>query len=57
MKTVFNYIVKPLNEKRYQNTLPVGDKELIVNTDNFDHRYVEIGLLKSLEYQLILKRQ
>ena len=40
MKTVFNYIVKPLNEKRYQNTLPVGDKELIVNTDNFDHRYV-----------------
>jgi len=40
MKTVYNYIIKPLNEKRYLNSKPVGDKELIVNTDNFDHKYV-----------------
>mgnify|MGYP003119573080 CR=1 FL=1 len=39
MKTVYNYIVKPLNDKRYLNSKPVGDKELIVNTDNFDHKY------------------
>ena len=40
MKTVYNYIVKPLEDKRYLNSKPVGDKELIVNTDNFDHKYV-----------------
>jgi len=40
MHTVYNYIVKPINDKRYLNSKPVGDKELIVNTDNFDHKYV-----------------
>jgi len=40
MKSVFYYIVKPLNDKRYENSKPVGDKELIINTDNFDHKHV-----------------
>ena len=40
MNTVFNYIIKPVDDKRYKNTKAVGDKELIVNTDNFNHNYV-----------------
>ena len=40
MHTVYNYIVKPLDDKRYENTKPVGDKELIINTDNFNHKHV-----------------
>ena len=40
MNTVYNYIVKPVDDQRYKNTKAVGDKELIVNTDNFNHNYV-----------------
>ena len=40
MKSVLYYIVKPLNDKRYENSKPVGDKELIINTDNFNHKHV-----------------
>ena len=39
MKSVFNFIIKPKN-KRYSNSKKVGDKELILNTDNYQHKFV-----------------
>ena len=39
MKSVYNFVVAPLNS-RYNNTKKVGDKELIVNTEIFNHQYV-----------------
>ena len=39
MKSVFNFIVKPLNE-RYQNSKKIDNKELILNTDIFQHKFV-----------------
>ena len=40
MKSVLNFIVKPLNNNRYNNKKKVGDKELILNAENFSHQYV-----------------
>ena len=39
MKSVYNFVVAPINS-RYNNTKKVGDKELIVNTEMFNHQYV-----------------
>ena len=39
MKAVFDFVVSPL-EKRYNNTKKVGDKELILNTEIFNHKHV-----------------
>jgi hypothetical protein len=39
MKAVYNFVVAPINS-RYNNTKKVGDKELIVNTEIFNHQYV-----------------
>jgi len=39
MKSVYNFVVAPIGE-RYNNTKKVGDKELIVNTEIFNHQYV-----------------
>ena len=39
MKSPYNYIIKPKGE-RYNNTVSVGDKTLITNTDIFDHKHV-----------------
>ena len=39
MKSVYNFVVKPIG-KRYNNVKKVGDKELIVNTEIFNHQYV-----------------
>jgi len=39
MQSVYNYVVQPLGE-RYNNTKKVEDKELIVNTEVFNHQYV-----------------
>ena len=38
MKSVYNFVVKPKG-KRYNNTKKVGDSELIVNTEVFNHQY------------------
>ena len=38
MKSVYNFVVKPKGE-RYNNSTKVGDKELILNTENFNHQY------------------
>tara|TARA_R100000697_G_scaffold70367_1_gene82868 strand:+ start:509 stop:1099 length:591 start_codon:yes stop_codon:yes gene_type:complete len=39
MKSVYNFVVKPKG-KRYNNTKKVGDSELIINTEIFNHQYV-----------------
>jgi len=39
MKSVYNFVVTPMGN-RYNNVKKVGDKELIVNTEIFNHQYV-----------------
>jgi len=39
MKSVYNFVVKPKGG-RYNNTTKVGDSELILNTEIFNHQYV-----------------
>ena len=39
MKSVYNFVVKPKGE-RYNNKKKVGDSELILNTEIFNHQYV-----------------
>jgi hypothetical protein len=39
MKSVYNFVVKPKGE-RYNNKKKIGDKELILNTEIFNHQYV-----------------
>ncbi len=39
MKSLYNFIVKPLN-KRYDNTKKINDKTLIVNAGIEDHKFV-----------------
>jgi hypothetical protein len=39
MKSVYNFVVTPIGE-RYNNTKKVGDKELILNTEVYNHHYI-----------------
>ena len=39
MKSVYNFVVTPKGE-RYNNSKKVGDKELILNTEIFNHQYI-----------------
>ena len=39
MKSVYNFVVTPKGN-RYNNTKKVGDSELILNTEIFNHQYV-----------------
>ena len=39
MKPIFNFIVKPFGG-RYNNSTKVGDKDLILNTEIFNHQYI-----------------
>ena len=39
MKSIYNFVVKPKGE-RYNNTKKIGDSELILNTEIFNHQYV-----------------
>jgi len=39
VKSPYNYIIKPKGE-RYNNSISVGDKTLITNTDIFNHKHV-----------------
>ena len=39
MKSVYNYVVKPKGN-RYNNTKKFGDSELILNTEIFNHQYI-----------------
>jgi len=45
MQSLFSFIVKPKNE-RYDNIKQIGDKELILNSEISDHRYVSrVGIV------------
>ena len=47
MRSVFDFIIKPKN-KRYDNIKQIDDKELILNSEISDHRYVSrIGVVLS----------
>ena len=39
MRSVYNFVVKPKGE-RYNNKKKIGDSELILNTEIFNHQYV-----------------
>ena len=39
MQSIYNFIIKPKN-KRYNNTKQIGEKELLINSEISDHRYV-----------------
>ena len=39
MKSVYSFIVEPIGE-RYKNTSKVGDVELVMNTEMFNHQHV-----------------
>ena len=39
MKSVYNFVVTPIG-KRYNNTKKVGESELILNTEIFNHQFV-----------------
>ncbi len=39
MRPVYDFIVKPSGD-RYNNSIEVGDKKLILNTEIFNHQYV-----------------
>ena len=39
MRSVYNYIIKPKGQ-RYNNSVSVGEKNLILNTEIYNHQYV-----------------
>ena len=39
MRSIYDFIIKPKNS-RYNNVNKIGDKELILNTEIFNHQYV-----------------
>ncbi len=39
MKSPFNFIVKPIDNKRYSNTKDIGGIEFIINTSEEDHKF------------------
>ena len=40
MKTVYDFLVSPVDNNRYNNVKKVGNKELILNTEVFNHQHV-----------------
>jgi len=39
MKSIYNFVVTPKGD-RYNNTKKIGDKELILNTEVYNHQYI-----------------
>ena len=39
MRSVYNFVVTPKGE-RYNNKTKVGDSELILNTEIYNHQYI-----------------
>ena len=39
MRSIYNFVVTPKGQ-RYNNTKKIGDKELVINTEMFNHQYV-----------------
>ena len=40
MNTVYDFLISPVENKRYSNVKKIGDKELIINTELSNHQYV-----------------
>ena len=40
MRTVFDFLISPVDNNRYNNTKQVGEKELIINTEIYNHKYI-----------------
>jgi hypothetical protein len=58
MRSIFNFIIAP-KEDRYNNKKSIGDKELILNTEISDHKYVSrngIVLEAPLEVKTDIKK-
>ena len=53
MKAYKEFIVSPIGE-RYNNSTKVGDKDLIINTEIFNHQYVN-RLAKVIETPILFK--
>tara|TARA_A100001515_G_scaffold116343_1_gene98115 strand:- start:636 stop:1223 length:588 start_codon:yes stop_codon:yes gene_type:complete len=53
MKAYKDFIISPIGE-RYNNSTKVGDKELIINTEIFNHQYVN-RLAKVIEVPILFK--
>jgi len=56
MKSTFYFLIKP-KAKRYNNTKKIGDKELILNSEIFDHKYISreavvVGLPAEFETEI-----
>ena len=56
MEALFDYIIKPIGE-RYNNSTKIGDSKLIINTEIYNHQYVNreaevIALPKNGESEL-----
>ena len=39
MRSIYNFVVEPVGD-RYNNAKKLGDKELILNTDIFNHKFI-----------------
>ena len=39
MRSLYDFIIEPIG-KRYKNKKQIGDKELIINTEIYNHQYV-----------------
>jgi len=39
MKSIFGFIIEPIGS-RYNNVKKIGEKELVLNTDIFNHKYI-----------------
>ena len=39
MKSIYGFLIKPVGE-RYSNIKKVGDKELVLNTEIYNHQYI-----------------
>ena len=55
MRGLFNFIVSPDGE-RYNNSVKVGDKDLILNTEVYNHQFVNReAIVKSVPKEPIAK--
>ena len=39
MKSIYGFVIEPKGE-RYNNTVKIGNVDLVVNTEVFNHQYV-----------------
>ena len=56
MRSLYNFVIEPIGQ-RYNNTKSIGDKELIINSENFNHEFVNrearvISIPKIGEYDI-----